>query len=213
MMLLRRHFLSVSNQKKIMDCWHCALAEFGTLFRDLLWDLVWSAYTISGLSGKYRWRTFMWVLLYSILWNSTSSAVKNMSVTAADCPAYRSFNQRHRNKSSRTSDCSGSLVHQYTELQCYNWQSMISYCLTKVLHLSWPQTSHDNQAPAADTVHTMLYLDCIIDDAEHWMLIKHIKYTRQSACCFKIMGKNNIAFDQCNQYVISTCLLQWYFSH
>jgi len=38
------------------------------------------------------------------------------------------------------------------------------------LHLRCPQTSQDNEATAADTVHIVLYLNRIINDAEYWML-------------------------------------------
>jgi len=49
-------------------------------------------------------------------------------------------------------------------------KSSVPYVLKKVVHLRGPQTSHDNQATAADTVHMMLDLNCIVNDAERWML-------------------------------------------
>ena len=62
----------------------------------------------------------------------------------------------------------------------------IPYSITKLVHLRCPQTSHDNEATAADAVHVVLDLNCIVDDAEYWMLANtlHTRKFKQAGLKF-----------------------------
>ena len=66
--------------------------------------------------------------------------------------------------------------------------SSVPYGVTKLLHLGRPETSHDNEATAADAVHTVMDLNCIINDAEYWMLTNRSVHTLiYQTCCFIII--------------------------